>query len=152
MSVWRLKVCPSRIKLIAQGVVVFDHAVVHHRELSAFVEMRMRIVIRHAPVRGPARVTDADAAFDRLVLDQRREICNAPHALADFDAAAIQRGDARGVIAAIFQPAQPIEEDGSRVCFADVANNAAHKARKVADFRALGKGGVAASGTAAPRP
>ncbi len=43
-------------QLVFQRLVIFDHTVMHQRQLAARVEVRMGILIRHFAMRGPARV------------------------------------------------------------------------------------------------
>ena len=114
-------------QFITQRGVIFDHPVVADREAAAFVEVWMRVLIRHAAVRRPARVRDARVARERRLLQQRGEICDAARALARLDVATGERGDARGVVAAVFKPAEAVEEDWDCWILADVADDAAHE-------------------------
>ena len=50
-----------------------------------------------------------------------------PFFLSGFQSVIPQDGDARAVIAAVFQAPQPRQKDGGRLLFAHVANDAAHK-------------------------
>ena len=56
-------------------------------------------------VRGPARVADADVAFQRLLVQLALKVGQLAHIAPDADASiAADHGDAGAVIAAIFQP------------------------------------------------
>ena len=52
------------LELFAQGFVVFDDAVVHHREVTG--EMRVSIALARCAVGRPAGVGDADETRRRL--------------------------------------------------------------------------------------
>src|SRR5512134_2010912 len=56
-----------RLELGAQLAVVLHDAVVHHHDRPRLV--RMRVALGRLAVRGPARVTDADATGDRAVAE-----------------------------------------------------------------------------------
>lgn len=49
-------------ELIAQGGVVLDDAVVHHRDLPGLRKVRVAVLVRGLAVRGPAGVADAGGA------------------------------------------------------------------------------------------
>ena len=113
-------------ELLAQGGVVFNHAIVAEHELAALVGVRVRVLIGHTAVGGPAGVRDADGTGRRRLLDQLGEAGDAADAFADFDLPLRQRRHPRRIVAAIFQPAQSIEKDGDCGFAADVADDAAH--------------------------
>ena len=54
-------------QFIFERLIVFDHPVMDQREFAARVEMRVRILIVHLAVRGPARVADAEGTRNRLL-------------------------------------------------------------------------------------
>src|SRR6266705_4428069 len=47
-------------QLFLERLIIFDHSVMHKRKFPARVELRMRIVISHFPMRGPASMTDTE--------------------------------------------------------------------------------------------
>ncbi len=114
-------------ELIFQRLVIFDHAIVHERDLAAGVEMRMRILIVDLAVRGPTSVADSELTrraglpseagrgrrYDRRI--SASAICS-PLIMA-------MPG---GIVAAVFEATQTIEEDGSRFRTAYVTDNSAH--------------------------
>ena len=61
------------------------------------------------------------------MLDQFRQIRNAPNALARLDLALIEDGHSRAVIAPVFQPPETVEKDGNCLGFTDVADDSAHR-------------------------
>ena len=88
--------------------------------------MGMGVAIVGGAVRGPARVTDADAAGRGLVAEMADEVLNAAGSFAEMQIAAGQRRQAGTVVAAIFQPVQALNEDGFRFPGAGIADDAAH--------------------------
>ncbi len=58
---------PFAQQFILDRLVILDHAVVHERELAAFIEMRMRILVGRFAVGGPASVTDSKGASSRIL-------------------------------------------------------------------------------------
>src|SRR5207248_9498251 len=81
----------------------------------------------------PARVTDAAVAWRALLAEgvvEVRELADGAHdvqlrALAER-ARSVEHRDARAVVAAIFQLAQPLDEDRRALPRSDVTNDAAH--------------------------
>ncbi len=109
-----------------QGGVVFDDPIVHDGATLAR-NMRVGILGGRLTMGGPAGVGDADAAFERFrgdgvyQLGHLAERAQAPHA-----AAGAQHGETRGVITAILQPLQPLQQDGRHGPLSDGADDAAH--------------------------
>lgn len=54
-------------QLFLERLIIFDHPVMHERELPAGVEVRVRIFIGHFAVRGPAGMTDAEGTRKGLL-------------------------------------------------------------------------------------
>ena len=123
----RAKLMPRLHERRAEHLVVFDDAVVHERQPAGLVEVRVRVGIVGLAVGGPARVGDADLAGRFVLLQQIRERLDAALALAGLDQAAVDGGQPGGVVAAVFEPPQAVEEDGGRGGLADVADDSAHK-------------------------
>ena len=107
---------PLRLQLGAQRRGVLDDAVVHHRDVAAAVDVRMRVDVVRLTVRRPARVRDADAAFERR--GSVDSTCRTlPAALWHLEPAARDQRHARRVVAAVLQAMQPGEaEIGSASC------------------------------------
>jgi len=88
--------------------------------------MRMGILFGRAAVRGPAGVPDAVVAFDWRRLDnlfESRQLARAP---AQIDRSVPHDRDACRVVTAIFQTAQPVDQDGNDLFRPDVADDSAH--------------------------
>ena len=60
-------------QLFLERVVIFNDAVVDDGDFAGLIEMRMGIFIRRRPVRGPARVGDAEVSRGRFGFQQARE-------------------------------------------------------------------------------
>ena len=106
--------------------IVLEDPVVYDDEAAAAVGVRMRVLFRRTPVRGPARVADTDRAGDRLVTQSRLQRLDPAHRAPHLQPAAIEHGHARGVVAAVLQPLQPIDDDADRALVPDVADDSAH--------------------------
>ena len=124
----------ARDQLGAQFLVVLDDAVVDQRDAPGAAvgrprpagEMRMRVVLSRPAVRGPARVRDAGAALDAVAGDQRLQFGHPSGAAAAAQAAALVDRHAAGVVAAVFEAPQALDQDGNDVACADGADDAAH--------------------------
>src|ERR1044071_3671659 len=86
----------------------------------------MRIGFRWASVGGPTRMTDAHRARDRLAAQHRFEIAQFAFAAANRDMAVVQNRNTGGIVTAIFQFSQALENEGRCFACADVADDAAH--------------------------
>ena len=117
---------PRREQVVLQLGVVLDDPVMDHRETPGAVEVRVRVGVGGLAVRGPARVGDADVAGGGVSLDEVGQRLDAALALARLDLAAVDGGQPGRVIAAVFEPAQAVEQDRGGGGFADVADDAAH--------------------------
>src|SRR5690348_30950 len=93
-------------ELFAERGVILNDTVVHECDFSALVEMRMRILVGHLSVRGPAGVTNAIASRGRFFRHQFREIRDASGAFSRLDLFAVYHGDAGGIVTAIFKAPQ----------------------------------------------
>ena len=115
-------------QLVAECPVVLDDAVLDDHDISRGRAVGVCVAVRHAAMRGPARVSDAhptrgDGFRAREGVGQ--------HALPGaFEygegAVVVEYGDAAAVVAAILESLQAFEQDGARGLLAHVANDAAH--------------------------
>jgi hypothetical protein len=114
-----------------EPVGIFDDAVVRDGDARRLVEVRVGVLVRRRAVRGPAGVADADAALDGLGGDEPGEaLVNLALLLAGEQFGVTKQRHAGAVVAAVFQPPQAVEENGSRLLLADVADDAAHKGER----------------------
>ena len=91
---------------------ILDDAVVHDRDLA--VHVRVRVALRRAAVRRPARVADAGVPLERLLEEPALEVAQLALGAAALQVAVLDGGDAGRVIAAVLEPAQRIDEVGAR--------------------------------------
>ena len=111
----------------AQLAVVFDDAVVHNRDAASHVGVRVGVAVVGRAVGCPPSVPDAGRPVDRAVAELLLEILDPPGLLGDLQrAVAVDDGDTRGVVAAVFEQPQAVEDDLQRVAGSDVADDSAH--------------------------
>src|SRR5919198_1266050 len=108
---------------LTQLAVVRDNAVVDERQATGTVEVRVRVLLRHAAVRGPARVPDPDTARRQ----HGRRVTDLPDASLDDDAAAPTDRDAPRIVAAVLELLEPAPDDLRRVAIVPhVPEDSAH--------------------------
>src|SRR5258708_24799326 len=89
----------------------------------------MGILFRRTSVRGPARVTDAPTAFQRLHTDHFFKIAQLAFSPPNLDGPATAiaaHSDPGRVIPAIFQRSEPVNNDGNNTFLAYVTYDSAH--------------------------
>ncbi len=91
----------------AQLSKILDDAVVHHREL--FGGVRMGVVLGRPAMRRPAGVADADGAIERLAHEPGFEVFQLALGATPRELAAFERGDARGIVAPVFEALERID-------------------------------------------
>ena len=111
-------------ELFLQLAEVLDDAVVDDRDLRAHV--RVRVAPCRTAVRRPARVADAGAPAQRLASQPRLEVAQLAFGATAAEAAVVDRGDAGGIIAAILEPAQRVDEIVRDGLLAEDADNSTH--------------------------
>src|SRR6266576_1685974 len=89
--------------------------------------MRMRIGLRRRAVRRPARMADSGDALERLLVEQMPKLDQLARTATALDLTADQRGDARRIIAAIFEPLQRIDDQRRHVARSGNADDSAHR-------------------------
>ena len=111
-------------QLGAQLAVVLDDAVVDDRQPRR--RMRMGIGLCRRAMGRPAGVADADRALQRMVGEPCCEVDQLALGAQARQRPVFQRGDAGGIIAAIFEPLQRVDETVGHLFAADDADNSAH--------------------------
>ncbi len=109
---------------LAQLAEVFDDAVVDDGDPAR----RMRVGVRFVglTVGRPAGVTDTGAGLQRRLADPGVEVGQLARRAQALQLARFQQGDARRIIAAIFQPLERFHQTGRRRLVAEDADNTAH--------------------------
>ena len=108
----------------AQLGEVLDDAVVDDGDVAG--EMRMRVGLVGNAVGGPAGVADADRAFERLGGQPALQIDELALGAAAAEPAVVDGGDAGGIVAAIFEPLQRIDDQRRNGRAPDNPDNPAH--------------------------
>ena len=112
-------------QLFLQLAIILDDAVMHDRDVVGHVRVGVRL--RRLAVGRPAGMADAGLAKQRGGFQPRLEIAQLAFGAAAAKLAMLDGGDACGIVAAIFQPLQRIDELACDRPFAENANNAAHQ-------------------------
>ena len=111
-------------KLFAQRFVVFDDAVVHHRQPAR--DVRVRVAFAGRAVRGPARVRNAAVALCPGGVHLRRQFGDAADGAQAQQPGVVNQRQAGRVVAAVFELAQAFDEDGNDIAVGDRGNDATH--------------------------
>jgi len=114
----------------AQLFVILDDAVVHDRDRAARRD-RVRIDRARRTMRRPAGVRDAGETHDRLRSMQRFEFTHLALRTHAFEAVIGQQRDARGIVAAVLERLQPVDQRSNHIAPRGGADYSAH------DFRTL---------------
>ena len=113
----------------AQLFVVLDDAVVHHRDLQvgARGDVRVGIALIDAAVRRPAGVGDAGGGVGVLFLGAGVQLGHAAHGTDTVHVAfRVEQGQTGGVITAIFEFAQALDQDGDDIALCYGTNDSTH--------------------------
>ena len=110
--------------------IVLDDAVVDDDDAAGAVAMGMGILFRGAAMRGPAGVADAEGAVERMLAQNLFQVGELARRAAHLERGAgwAAHGDARRVVAAVFQAPQPLDDDRNYFLWTDITDNAAHAA------------------------
>ena len=114
-----------RDQLLLQLAEILDDAVMHDRNKVG--RMRVGIGFGRLAVRGPAGMADAGRTAQRRSLQQLLEIAQLAFGAPPAELPVLDGGDARGIIAAIFEALQRVDELLGNRPFAQNANDAAHR-------------------------
>src|ERR1700677_3436115 len=89
--------------------------------------MGMGVFFRGAPVRGPAGVADAIGAVERLEAYRFFQVAQFAFGAAKLKLVAVAGdSDSGGVIAAIFELSQALDDDWNDLLLTDITDNATH--------------------------
>ena len=118
---------PATVSVRANLLEVLDDAVVHHADPIAR-HVRMRVALDRRTVRRPARVRDPDVPEQRLRVQAIGELFDLADPAPPFDAprAVRNHGETRGIVAAVFEPPESLDENSRNVPARDGAHDAAH--------------------------
>jgi hypothetical protein len=124
----RRKDITLRLEVLAQSLVVLDDPVVHDGDFAAG-HVRMRVDRCRGTMRCPAGVRDPSASAEMSCLGLHGEIRDARGAHQTLEARYGTVPDERetgGVVAAIFEPADAVDQERDHVLRGGRADDAAH--------------------------
>src|SRR5689334_799462 len=104
----------------------------HDRDTAGYV--RMRVTLRRHAVRRPARVGNAEPAIDTLRLGEFLEFHNPPRAAHALQRA-VQHRYPGGVVAAVLQALQALDQYGRNIAPGNGPYNPAHGCKTALDGR-----------------
>ena len=113
-------------QLLFEAEIVLHNPIVHDHNFPGAIAVRMRILFRGPPVRSPSCVADSGVPLRRVGRDDRGEVVELALRAHDLESAVLLHRDARRVVAAVLEPAQPIHQERERLPRTDVADDAAH--------------------------
>jgi hypothetical protein len=109
-------------------LVVLNDAVVDDGDAAGLIEMRVGVFVAGRTVSGPAGVADADGAANGFGLELASQaFVDFPLLLAYLERGVVDDAQASAVVAAIFEAAQAVDQNGSCLLFADVSDDAAQR-------------------------
>src|ERR1700682_2048629 len=76
-------------QLLLEREIVLDNAIVHHHDSARAVAMRMRVFFGGTAMRGPAGVSDAVGAIERLEPDHFFQVAQLAFGATDLQAFAV---------------------------------------------------------------
>jgi len=117
---------PGGLQFLAQIIVVFDDPVMHHRDRSLVVQVRMAVDLIRRPVRRPARVADAAMTAQGGGLEQCRQAVELARRLAQAEASGVLHHHPRRIVTAVFQPFERHQQDLVAGLGSGVSGDAAH--------------------------
>ena len=112
------------LQLLAQLAEILDDAVVDDGE--ALRGMWMRVMFGRSAVSGPASVADADRAGEGFAREPGFEIAQLALGTPARKLPGFERGDAGGVLGAIFEPLERLDQQTRDRFAAENAYNSAH--------------------------
>jgi hypothetical protein len=115
---------PLFFQHLPQLAEVLDDAVMNHGDVVG--RMRVRVALGRLAMGGPAGVADAGMTGERFGFQSRFEIPEFAFGAAALDMVAFQRGNASGIIAAIFQSLEGIHQLLRDRTAPENADNTAH--------------------------
>ena len=114
------------LQLVAQFFVILDDAVVHESDAIAG-NVRMRVALARHAVRGPARVRNAKQPMRRILHQGVLQHFHFADSSQPLDRpGAVEHRYAGGVVAAVFEAPQALDEDGEDITLGNGTNDSAH--------------------------
>ena len=118
--------CALGCQRFLQREEVLDDPVVDYDDLTTGIGVRMSVAVAGHPMRGPPGVPDAECAGERMLVEYSGESGEFPLGLGDRQIGAVVDGDSGGVVPAVLEPPQSVDDDRSGVLPPDVTHDSAH--------------------------
>ena len=109
--------------------IVLEDAVVHDDDGARAVGVRVSVLLRRPAVRRPPRVPDPERAVERALPEHRLQVAQPAGAPPDLEHPVGHHRDPRGVVPAVFQPLEPVQDDAGGALSPDVPDNPTHARR-----------------------
>jgi hypothetical protein len=106
---------PPFDELLTKSLVVFDDPIVNEVKTAGTVRVGVRVFTRHCAMSRPAGVTDADLTRNGIFFDLISQVGNTANGFSDINTPWLKQCHASGVVSAVFQAAQAIEENKESV-------------------------------------
>ena len=113
-------------ELLPQFSVIFDDAVLHHRQSTAAITVGMGVVLLGFAVGGPAGMADAHQPRGSLTLHPCRQVHQLALGPDAMQLPCLHRGHTGRVVAAIFQLTKTLKQQRCCVPRANHRNDSAH--------------------------
>ena len=116
-----------RNELLLQGKVVFDNAVVDDHDAAGAIAVGVGIFFGGASVGRPASVANPICALQRVLAERFFKVAKLAFSAADVQSlGTASHRDTRGIVSAIFQPPQTLDDDWNYLLATDIADNPTH--------------------------
>ena len=122
-----------RLELVAVGAqplldleVVLDDPVVDDDERALAVGVGVGVLLGRTAMGRPARMADAERTGQRPFAEDPLEHLEPAGGAPHVERAVAEDGDARGVVAAILEPLEPLDDDTDRALPTDVPDDSTH--------------------------
>ena len=123
---FRLEAHTRSRELLTQRAVIFNDPVLNHGDPAASVTMGVGVVLLWLSVRSPAGMTNPAKPRSPLSLHTRGEVLQLSFGTDAVQFRVLQCGNARGVIAAVFQLPKSFQQERGRISRTNHRNDAAH--------------------------
>ncbi len=117
---------PVLEKFPPQRGVVLQDSVVDHRDRSRRIHLGVGVGLGRGAVGRPAGMADSGGSMERAVVGQLFEIPELALGAKDLNAVSAWHGHPGGIITAVFEPPQAIEDDRHHLVGADIADDSTH--------------------------
>ncbi len=122
----RLEIDARLLELLPQTGVVLDDAIVDHRHKPFAVGLRVGVGLGGSTVRRPPRVTNAGCPVEGLVIRLLLEVLELTGGAQDSDLVGAHHCHAGGVVTAVLEATQAVEQYRHHLVRAHITDDATH--------------------------